>query len=112
MEMAMPNAAERSVLAQRASRNTAKARLDGRIGRMRADLEERGIGGRIADEASARAMAALDEAAEVASQSKGIIGGTLALLLIWFMRRPIIDALGSLMGERDTKERQERDDDK
>lgn len=108
----MPSAAERAVLAQRASRNAAKAELDDRIGRMRADLEQRGIGGRIADEASARALAAVDEAATIASESKGIIGGTLALLLIWFMRRPIIDALASLRGARDTQEGQERDDDK
>jgi len=94
----MTRAAEQLVLAERASRDAAKARLDTQIARIRGDIEERGIGGRIADEASAKAFAALDEAAEIAGQSKGVIGGTLALLALWFFRRPIISAFASMFG--------------
>lgn len=97
----MTRAAEQLVLAERASRDAAKARLDTQIARIRGGIEERGIGGRIADEASAKAFAALDEAAEIAGQSKGVIGGTLALLALWSFRRPIISAFASLFGADD-----------
>lgn len=94
----MPNAAEVLLRSERANRDAARARLDGQIARIRGDIEERGIGGRIADEAAAKAFAALDEAAAVASESKGVIGGTLALLALWFFRRPILSALAGLLG--------------
>ena len=100
----MPSAAERQFRSERASRDAAREQLDTEISRIKGDMEERGIGGRIADEASAKAMAALDEAAEIASESKGVIGGTLALLALWFFRRPILDALAALMGSHQDEE--------
>jgi hypothetical protein len=95
----MPSAAETLVLVERESRDAARAQLDGHVARLRADIEERGIGGRIADEASTRALAALDEASEIASQSKGLIGGALVLMLLWFFRTPIMSAFEALLGE-------------
>jgi hypothetical protein len=94
----MPNPAEQLLRLERANRDAARAELDEQVARIRGDMEERGIGGRIADEAAAKAMAALDEAGEIASQSKGIIGGTLALLALWFFREPILSALADLLG--------------
>jgi hypothetical protein len=100
----MPSAAERHFRSERAGRDAAREQLDTEISRIKGDMEERGIGGRIADEASAKAMAALDEAAQIANESKGVIGGTLVLLALWFFRRPILDALWALIGSHDDEE--------
>lgn len=105
----MPSEAELLFRSERANRDAARDELDNQIARIRGDMEKRGIGGRIADEASAKAMAALDEAAEIASESKGVIGGTLALLALWFFRRPIIDALASIFGPDQNEEGHEDD---
>lgn len=105
----MASAAEQLVKTERANRDAARARLDADIERIRSDIEQRGIGGRIADEASAKAMAALDEASQVASESKGVIGGTIALLVLWFFRKPIISALVSLFDSGDDNEGNEDD---
>jgi hypothetical protein len=94
----MAQAAERQLRLERANRDEARARLDSEIARIRGDIEQRGIGGRIADEATAKALAALDDAGRIASDSKGIIGGTIALLLLWFLRKPILSALAGLVG--------------
>lgn len=105
----MPNAAEALMRSERANRDAARARLDGQIARIRGDIEERGIGGRIADEAAAKAFAALDEAAAVAGESKGVIGGTVALLALWLFRRPILSALAGLLGADDEQEGHDND---
>ncbi len=100
----------RQVLADRAERDVAKARLDTQVARLKADYEERGIGGRIADEFSVKAAAALDEAADVAGESKGIIAGTIGLLALWFLRKPILSALESALGSDADDEGYETDD--
>ncbi len=94
----MPQAAEQQFRIERANRDAARAQLDDHIARIRGDMEDRGIGGRIADEASAKAFDTLDEAVRIAGQSKGVIGGALALLLLWFFRRPILSALAAMLG--------------
>ena len=97
----MASAAEKQLRLDRASRDAARADLDGQVARIRGDLEQRGIGGRIADEAAAKAFAALDDAAAIASESKGVIGGTLALLALWYFRRPIFSAFAALLSMDD-----------
>lgn len=94
------------VFSTRAARNAARAELEGHIARVRGDLEERGLAGRIADDVTHEAQAALDEAVDIAGQSKGIIAATLALLAIWFLRNPIIDWLENLMGSGDEREKE------
>ncbi|MCB2049598.1 MAG: hypothetical protein KDE32_15440 [Novosphingobium sp.] len=105
----MPSAAEQLVRVERANRDAARATLDTEIARIRGDIEQRGIGGRIADEASAKALAALDDASQIASESKGVIGGTIALLVLWFFRKPILSALASLFDSGDDNEGNEED---
>jgi hypothetical protein len=107
----MPSAAEQLVMAERESRDAARARLDQQVGRLRSDIEQRGIGGWIADEASSKALAALDEASLVASESKGIIGGALVLLLMWFFRTPIMSAFEAMLDESAATKGHKDDDD-
>jgi hypothetical protein len=84
------NKAERQLEEARDRRNSARARLDARLATVRADVEARGVGGRIVDKAAEEARDAMAEALAVARESKGIIAGTAAALALWFLRNPII----------------------
>jgi hypothetical protein len=74
----------------RQARDSARAAFDARLGRLKSDLEARGVGGRIADKIGEEAHGALDQALDVAKESKGVIAGTAAALALWFLRHPII----------------------
>jgi len=104
------NRLAREVLAQRADRNAAKARLDSRVAWIRAELEERGLAGRMADTVQASAQEAMDEAVLVAGESKGVIAGTAALLALWFLRNPIITWVEHTLRSESEFERQDQDE--
>lgn len=90
------------VLADRAARDLAKAKFDGHYNALKADLAERGLGGRIVDETAERARLMFDEAVAVAEDHPAAIGGTLVALVLWFLRNPIIDLAQRLIdGVRD-----------
>lgn len=74
----------------RAARDAARATFDAQLLRLRGDPAARSIGGRVADRLSSDAHAAFDQALDVATESKGIIAGTIAALTLWFLRHPII----------------------
>lgn len=78
------------VLADRAARDAARAAFNAHYEALKNDLEERGIAGRIADEAMEQAKQAFDEAVAVAEAHPGAVGGTIAALVIWLLRTPII----------------------
>lgn len=84
------NKAELQLDEARDLRNSARARFDARIAIVRADVEARSVGGRIADKAAEEARDAMEEALTIARESKGIIAGTIAALALWFLRNPII----------------------
>lgn len=79
----------RQLNAARSARDAARARYDARLAVVRGDIEARGVGGRIADKLGEDARQALGEALDVASESKGVIAGTVAALALWFLRNPI-----------------------
>lgn len=78
------------VLADRAARDAARAVFNAHYNGLKADMEERGIGGRIADEAVEQAKLTFDEAVAVAGAHPGAVGGTIAALVLWILRNPII----------------------
>jgi len=86
------------VLAQRALRDEARAAFDARLAGVKQDLEARSVGGRIADKAADEALQALDLARDVAAQNKGVIAGTVAALVLWFLRRPLLNGLDKALG--------------
>ena len=94
----------------REARNAARSALNARIAHVKSDLAARGIGGRIADAATQEAKAGLAIAADVASESKGIIAGTVAALALWFLRNPIIAWLDALLSSEDDRSPPEKDE--
>lgn len=84
--------------ADRAARDVARAAFDARYGAIKADMEERGLAGRVLDETMEKARGALDEAVDVAESHPGVIGGTIAALALWFLRNPIIAWIEELLG--------------
>lgn len=78
------------VMADRVARDAARARFEGHYRAFKADIEERGLGGRIVDEAVEQAKLMFDEAVTVVEEHPGAIGGTLAVLVLWLVRNPLI----------------------
>ncbi len=85
----------------RALRNEARAQFCANLEQIKGDLEARSIGGRVADKAGKEARAALLQGLDIAKESKGIIAGILAALLLWFFRAPIIAAVQNLITQDD-----------
>lgn len=89
----------------RVARDKARAAFDARLKQVKADLSARGIGERVADRIGGEAIDIIDYAADVARDSKGIIAGTLAALVLWLFRNPIIAwAEGLFSDEGEEKE--------
>jgi len=78
------------VMADRVARDAARARFDAHYQVLKSDIEERGFGGRIADEATEQLKLMFDEAAAVVEEHPAAVGGTLAALVLWFLRNPIM----------------------
>jgi len=91
---------ESKVLADKALRDTSKRSFDMKLAQVKLDLEARGIAGRVADEVVGRARDVYDEAAHVAEEHPGVLGGTIAALMLWILRNPIIAWLEEILGPR------------
>ena len=98
------------VYADRAARNALRDRFDNRLAGLRQDLDEQGIGSRIADKLGEQAHAAYDEAMAVAGENKGVIAGTIGALVVWIFRNPIIASIDRLLGHDGAEEEVENDD--
>ena len=84
----------------RATREAALAVFNADLTQVKNDLEARGIGGRIADQAGHEVRAGFNEAVAIAEDSKGIVAATIAALVLWFLRNPLIDGVCSLLGDQ------------
>jgi hypothetical protein len=88
----------------KATRNAAQRAFKTQVAQLQQDIAARGIGGRVVD----RAGEAMADAAEVASEYKGILAGTIAVLALWFMRGPIIRSVARFWAEDDNEDETER----
>lgn len=80
--------------ADRANRKAAWALFQSRIKQVQDDLAARSIGGRLADKMTEDARDLLDEAVAVARDNKGLIAATVAALLAWAWRAPLLAWIG------------------
>lgn len=96
----MTSALESRVLADKALRDGSKLSFDTRLAQVKQDLEARGIAGRVADEVADRAKLVFDEAVDVVQEHPGAIGGTIAVIVLWILRNPIIGWVDALRDAR------------
>lgn len=101
-----------SLTQARVSRDAARAAFHTRLEQVKTDLAARGVGGRVADRIGEEAVDALDYTMDIARDSKGIIAGTLAAIMLWLFRNPIIAWAEGLFSEEDVKEKDSDDDDR
>ncbi len=80
---------EQRLKAARAERDALRGLFDSRLATLKSGLAERSVGARIADDAKAKAKQGAGKAADVARESKAIIGAAGAALALWFLRKPI-----------------------
>lgn len=79
-------------------RDQALALVKADIEHLKADYAEKGIGERAKERIIGGATDVYEEAAEVASDHRGVAAAVIAALLIWLARNPILNLL---LGRRD-----------
>ena len=84
----------------RANRKAAWNLFEGRLTQVKEDLAACGIKERIAGKAKDDALAIADEALAVAKDNKGLVAATIAALLAWAFRGPLIALLTTRMGRQ------------
>ena len=90
---------EQRLAEDKALRDAALGLFKADLALVRADLAERGLGQRIADRLGEGAMDVLDEAIDYAEDNKCTVAAGIAAVVLWFARRPILGALGRLIGD-------------
>ena len=78
-----------------AARDAAREQLAGHASSLKQALSPTTLRQRIARDVGARAQAVASEALEVATDSRGIVIGTAAVLGLWLARKPLMRALTS-----------------
>jgi hypothetical protein len=89
---------ERRLAEDKALRDSALALFRADLALVRADLDERGLGPRIADRLGESTLELLDDAAGYAEDNQGKVAAGIAAVVLWFARAPILGALGRLIG--------------
>lgn len=100
--------------ADRANRDAARRVFSTRLERIKADIEARGIGSRVADTMVEEVSGAVDMGLDVARERKGLVAGTIGALLVWIFRQPLIAGAAALFEhfthETDAEDKDESDD--
>ena len=86
--------------ADRANRKAARALFEGRFAQVKDDLAARGVRDRIVAKAKDDALSVADEALAVAMDNKGLIAATVASLLAWAFRAPLLNLLNSRLNRQ------------
>lgn len=87
----MSDELERQVREDRMLRDAAKAMVEADVAYLRASLAGRSIPSRIVDRIGEGAHDAMDEAAELATEHKGMLAAAVAALILWLARHPLIN---------------------
>lgn len=81
------------LLALRAARDAARGQLARHAASLKQSLSPTGLQARVRRDVEARAQAVAREALEVATDSRGVLIGTVAVLGLWLARKPLGRAL-------------------
>lgn len=87
------------IAASRALRDQARAIVTAHLAEVRADLSAQSIGQRIKLKASEEAVEVLDQSREVVADNKLVVGATVAALVGWLARRPLLRLFDRLVGQ-------------
>lgn len=79
--------------ALRAARDATRTRLTDHAASLKAGLAPKALGQRVRRDVESKAHAVAREALEVATDSRGVVIGTLAVLGLWLARKPLLGAL-------------------
>jgi hypothetical protein len=86
------SAAERQLLAARRARDVARTAYAARLAQVKADLAARGVGSRLAHTIGDEVAEAVEIGREVAREHKGVLAGTIAAVLLWLVKEPLVAA--------------------
>lgn len=95
----------RQLAADKALRDAALALFKADLRFIRNDLDRRGIGERVADRLGDGARELADDALDYATAHKGVVATAVAAVVLWFVRAPLLRALGEMFdGDDDEPE--------
>ena len=100
-------AAER-LTAAKVARDGAHDAFFARLDQVKGDVSTRGVGDRIADRLGEGAKDTFAEAFEIVDENRVVVGGTIAALLVWFLRRPIISWVSNAFTGNDNDDEDEK----
>jgi hypothetical protein len=105
------DAEERQLAELRALREQAWALFREDKDALREDLEERGLGARVAHRVSEEAQQVWLHTLDVAAAHRGVVAMTVLALVAWFLRGPIARGIGSMIGSGDEPQDADQRDD-
>lgn len=94
----------RSIDDLRSARNSARARFDANLEQVKSDFSARSVGSRITGKLQEEAKATAIYALDVVRDNKGIVAGTLAAIVLWLFRNPIIEWIERHFGNSEQPE--------
>ena len=106
----IPDAEERRLIEFRALRDEAWTLLTEDFAALRDDLEQRGLGARLADRVGDEAREVWGQTVDVAAAHRGVVAGTVLVVVAWLLRGPIAQGVGALFGDSDGEDGQEPND--
>ena len=96
----------RQLSEDKALRDAALALFKADLRFIRNDLDRRGIGERVTDRLGDGARELTDDALDYATAHKGVIATALAAVVLWFVRAPLLRALGEMFDGDDEEPEQ------
>ena len=81
---------------KRAARTRARAEFQRRVGIAKVDLAPAVLKRRAMDEAQRKALSVAHQAMDIANDSRGVVAATVAALMLWLTRKPILAGAGRL----------------
>ena len=88
--------ANRLLADQRAARDRARAEFNRQLAQAKIDLAPAVLKRRIAAEVQKTSLSVAHQAIDIASDSRGIVAATVAALVLWLARKPIMAGAGKL----------------
>ncbi len=90
--------ADRLLAEQRVARDLARAEFNRRLGRAKVDLAPPVLKRRIVAELQQTSLSVARQAIDIASDNRGVVAATVATLLVWLTRKPIVAGANKLSG--------------